>query len=152
MKHLITIFSILLLLNNIGFAEQKTIYPDILTRKESIDYVIINDLSTKIFSTIQTNIDVSIYPNKYYNFKLMDPTETQNKKFYYVKNGNAELLFDKKTKKLVIISFKYSDNPKSWIVYNYPSGALRAVEIWLTQKQIYVFAPNGKFIRHVILY
>lgn len=151
MKYFIIFFSFFFILSNSVFAEQKKIIPDMITIKESDSYLIINDLSTKIFNNIKTNIDISIYPDKYNNFELMVPTETQNKNLYYVQNGDAELMFDKKTKRLAVISFKYSNNPKSWIVYNYPSGTLRTVEIWLLQNQIYVFAPNGKFIKCFIL-
>lgn len=152
MKYLIIFFSFFFILSNNVFAEQKRITPDMLTIKESDSYLIVNDLSTKIFHNIEMNIDVNAYPNKYNNFALMVPTETQNKKFYYVQNSNAELIFNRKTKNLTTISFKYSSNPKSWIVYNYPSGTLRTIEIWIPQNQIYIFAPNGKFIKRLILH
>lgn len=144
MKHLITIFSLLLLLTNASFAVQKTITPEVLTRKDSKDYKEINALINQLFTNIETSIDTSKYPAEYNNFPLMEKTETQSPSFYYVKLNNAELLFDKESKQLEKITFQKSFIPKSWFVYTYPMGNLQHIEIWKTNTDIYLFTPTGK--------
>lgn len=146
MKNIIIFFSFFFILTNIALAEQKTIVPEMLSKKNSKAYKIINNSSIRLFKNIETSIDTSIYPQEYNNFILMKSTETQSPKFYYVKCNKAELLFDKETKKLKLISFENFDYPKSWIVYDYPSGNLKEIEIWLAKTQTYVFTPNGKFV------
>lgn len=149
MKKLITLFSVVLLFTNFALAETVTIKPEKLSRKITKNYKKINALTEKLYTNIETQIDTIKYPPEYKNFPLMKETETQSKKYYYVKQDDAELVFDKNNKNLKFISFKKSDNPCSWIVYNYPGGDLRAVEIYLTKAEICTFTKNGKFINYV---
>lgn len=146
MKYIITFLSIFLLLTNIAFAEQTTITPELLTRKDSKDYKKINCISKQLFTNIETSIDMSSYPTEYKNFPLMKETETQKKIYYYVQSNKAELVFDKETKKLKFISFKQPNITNAWIIYSYPTGKLSMVKIWRTPKEIYVFSSNGNRI------
>lgn len=149
MKKFLVLFSIILLFTNLVSAETITIKPEKLTSKITKNYNEINALTEKLYTNIETKIDVTKYPSEYNNFPLMSEIRVQNPNYYYVQSNKAELIFDKQTKKLKLISFKQSTNPKSWIVYSYPSGNLNAVEIWASDVENYIFAPSGEYVNFI---
>ena len=76
----------------------------------------------------------------------MLPEKTQSSRFYYVKQGQAELLYDKNTNMLRYITFRKPFMPRTWVVYNFPSGNLRQVDIWLYLDEIYSFNSDGVYM------
>lgn len=144
MKKLLLILAILFLSS--AFTTADALTPQKLTKKQSVDYRIVNSATAKTFNNIAPKIDVSKYPSYYRNFKLMIPEKTQSPRFYYVKMGQAELLYDKNTKALKYVTFRKPFMPRTWVVYNYPSGNLRQVDVWLYMDEIYSFNSDGVYM------
>lgn len=144
MKKLILTLSIIMLSTTAAFAN--SVVPQKLTLKESRNPVTVNRTAEQIFKTVNDSIDVSKYPPVYKNFRLMYKENTQQPGYYYVKSGDAELMYEKDTNALKYVTFRTSGTPRSWIVYNYPSGKLRQVDIWVYLGEVYSFNSDGVFI------
>lgn len=144
MKKIILILSILVMTMGTAFAENAV--PQKLTSSQSRDYKVVNKVSAEIFKNLNETIDVSKFPPVYKNFRVMPSEKTQFAKYYYVKYSDAELMYDKETKALKYVSFRTKSAPRSWIMYNYPSGKLRQVDVWVYLGEIYSFNSDGAYI------
>lgn len=146
MKKVILFLSFIMLTVNVACAA--TISPQILTHKESRDYKKINSASVQAFQDVLPKIETTAYSPIYKNYRVMMPERTQSSKFYYVKSGPAELLYDRETKALKYVTFRKPFLPRTWVVYNYPSGNLRQVDVWLYLNEVYSFNSDGDYINY----
>lgn len=144
MKKLILFFAIFALTVNLAMAG--TVQPQQLTRKQSVDYRLVNSVTAKTFANLPQKIDTTKYSPTYQNYKLMLPEKSQSPRFYYVKQGQAELMYDKSNNMLRYITFRQPFMPRTWVVYNFPSGNLRQVDVWLYLDEIYSFNSDGVYI------
>ena len=123
-----------------------SVVPEKLTKKQSKDYKLINKTSVQIFKNLNDTIDVSMYQPVYKNFRTMPRENTQLRDFIYVKDGNAELMYDRASKELKFVTFRTKTTPRSWIVYSYPSGKLRQVDMWVYLGETYSFNSDGTYM------
>lgn len=144
MKKLILFLTIFAFAATSAFASSIT--PQKMTLKNSRDAKTLNKVTARIYKNLNETIDVSKYPPIYKDYRVMLAENTQSTSFYYVKSGDAELMYDKTTKELKYVSFRTQGKPRGWIFYNYPSGKLRQVDVWMYLGEVYSFNSDGAYI------
>ena len=122
------------------------ITPDFLQPAQSKSYEQVNETLAIIFSKIKTQIKTDKYPKYYHDFTLVPDDGTQNKSYHYVKNGNAELIYNIDSNMLKFVSFRRPELMKCRIIYDYPSGKLHAVQVFVNGSESFVFSPDGKYV------
>ena len=122
------------------------IEPQFLLPSQSENYKTVNETVAVIFSRIKTYIRTDKYPKYYHDFTLIQDDGTQNKAYYYVKNNGAELIYTSDTNELKYVAFRRPELQKCRILYTYPMGRLHAVQIFISEKESYVFSPEGKYV------
>lgn len=127
-------------------ASYMTIQPELLTSEQSQSYESVNETLEIIFSKIKTNIRTDKYPKYYHDYTLVEDDGTQNKAYYYVRNYGAELIYNSDNNELKYVSFRRPELQKCRILYHYPSGKLHAVQIFVSDKETFVFSPDGKYV------
>ena len=122
------------------------ITPDFLQPAQSKNYEQVNETLAIIFSKIKTQIKTDKYPKYYHDFTLVPDDGTQNKAYHYVKSGNAELIYNIDSNMLKFVSFRRPELMKCRIIYDYPSGKLHAVQVFVNDSESFVFSPDGKYV------
>lgn len=122
------------------------ITPDFLQPAQSKSYEQVNETLAVIFSKIKTQIKTDKYPKYYHDFTLVPDDGTQNKAYHYVKSGNAELIYNIDSNMLKFVSFRRPELMKCRIIYDYPSGKLHAVQVFVNGSESFVFSPDGKYV------
>lgn len=122
------------------------ITPDFLQPAQSKNYEQVNETLAVIFSKIKTQIKTDKYPKYYHDFTLVPDDGTQNKAYHYVKSGNAELIYNIDSNMLKFVSFRRPELMKCRIIYDYPSGKLHAVQVFVNGSESFVFSPDGKYV------
>ena len=120
--------------------------PEYIKPEQSASYEKINETLSIIFSKIKPYIRTSRYPKYYHDFTLVKDDGTQNKSYYYVKYSDAELIYGIDSNELKYISFRRPELQKCRILYDYPSGKLHAVQVFVSDKESYVFSADGKYV------
>ncbi len=148
MKKLFILGSILCLLSSNAIAASKYIKvePEFLQPAQSTNYEKVNETLAIIFSKIKPVIKTDKYPKYYHDFTLVKDDGTQNKAYHYVKYSGAELIFSIDTNELKYISFRRPELMKCRIIYDYPSGNLHAVQVFVSDKESFIFSPEGKYV------
>lgn len=147
MKKLFILCSILVLMaSNAMAANYVKIEPEFLQSNQSSSYEKVNESLAIIFSKIRPVIKTEKYPKYYHDFTLVKDDGTQNSAYHYVKYSGAELIYNIDTNELKYISFRRPELMKSRIIYDYPSGTLHAVQVFVSDKESYVFSPEGKYV------
>lgn len=147
MKRFILSCLLMFLLSSQVFAASfMKVMPEFLHSSQSENYEKVNETLAVIFSRIKPEIKTDRYLKYYHDFTLVKDDGTQNKAYHYVKNGNAELMYSIDTNELKYVSFKRAEFEKCRILYEYPSGKLHAVQIFISEKESYVFSSEGKYV------
>ncbi len=122
------------------------IEPDFLMPSQTQNYEKVNETLAIIFSKIKPEIKTLKYPKYYHDFTLIKDDGTHNKSYYYVKYSGAELIYAIDTNELKYVSFRRPELQKCRIIYDYPSGKLHAVQIFISESESYVFSAEGKYV------
>ena len=129
-------------------AMYKKVEPRLLTPTQSSSYEKVNETLSIIFSRIKPFVKTDKYPKYYHDFTLIPNDGTQNNAYRYVKNYGAELVYNSDTNELKYVTFRRPELQKCRIIYDYPSGKLHAVQIFVSEKESYVFSPDGKYVNY----
>lgn len=129
-------------------AMYKKVEPQLLTPTQSSSYEKVNETLSIIFSRIKPFVKTDKYPKYYHDFTLIPNDGTQNNAYRYVKNYGAELVYNSDTNELKYVTFRRPELQKCRIIYDYPSGKLHAVQIFVSEKESYVFSPDGKYVNY----
>ncbi len=125
------------------------ITPEFLTNEQTSAYESVNFTLAAVFNRLAQEIKTNKYIKYYHDFTNIKDDGTQNSAYHYVKSGNAELMYSTDTNELRYISFRRPDLPeKSRVLYDYPSGRLHAIQIFVSDKENFVFSPQGKYINY----
>ncbi len=148
MKKLLILSFIMFLLPLQGLcAGYMKVLPEFLEPTQTASYEAVNETVAIIFNKIKREIKTDKYLKYYHDFTLVKDDGTQNQAYHYVKNGNAELIYSIDTNELRFVSFRRPElKNKCRILYDYPSGKLHAVQVFVSDKESYVFAPDGKYV------
>ena len=148
MKKLLILCSIILLMSSAAMASSKfvKIEPEFLQASQSTNYEKVNETLAVIFSKIRPVIKTDKYPKYYHDFTLVKDDGTQNKAYHYVKYSGAELIYNTDTNELKYVSFRRPELMKCRIIYDYPSGQLHAVQIFVSDKESFIFSSEGKYV------
>lgn len=147
MKILLIFFSIMLSAWVPVFAVNYVkIAPELITEAQSVNYKAVNETTAIIYNKLKPKINTSKYPKYYHDFTKIFDDGTQNKNYIYVKSGNAELIYNSDSHELKFVSFRRPELQKCRIIYDYPAGNLHAVQIYPSEKEIFVFSADGKYI------
>ncbi len=147
MKKIFMLFSIMLLLASSSFASKYVkIEPEFLTAAQSKNYETVNQTIAIIFSKIKPVVKTDKYPKYYHDFTLVNDDGTQNKAYHYVKSGGAELIYTLDSNELKYVSFRRPELQKCRIIYDYPSGNLHAVQVFISETESYAFSADGKYV------
>lgn len=145
-KLLILCLTILTMATSAIAGTYSKITPDFLQPAQSKSYEQVNETLAIIFSKIKTQIKTDKYPKYYHDFTLVPDDGTQNKAYHYVKSGNAELIYNIDSNMLKFVSFRRPELMKCRIIYDYPSGKLHAVQVFVNGSESFVFSPDGKYV------
>ena len=145
-KIFILCFLIFLSASNVLAAEYIKVKPEFLTASQSSSYEKVNETLAIIFNKIKPEIKTSKYPKYYHDFTLIKDDGTQNKAYHYVKYSGAELIYNTDTNELKFVSFRRPELMKCRIIYDYPSGKFHAVQIFVSDKESFVYSPDGKYV------
>ena len=129
-------------------AMYKKVEPQLLTPTQSSSYEKVNETLSIIFSRIKPFVKTDKYPKYYHDFTLIPNDGTQNNAYRYVKNYGAELVYNSDTNELKYVTFRRPELQKCRIIYDYPSGKLHAVQIFVSEKESFVFSPDGKYVNY----
>lgn len=148
MKRLLILCLIMLLMSSNVMAASKYIKvePEFLQASQSTSYEKVNETLAIIFSKIKPVIKTDKYPKYYHDFTLVKDDGTQNNAYHYVKYSNAELVYNIDTNELKYVTFRRPELMKCRIIYDYPSGKFHAVQIFVSDKESYIFSPEGKYV------
>lgn len=147
MKKAVILFVIFFLTVSHAFAAKKpTITPEYLKSSQSTSYELVNETLALIFNKIKPQIKTSKYPKYFLDYSLIKDDGTQSKNYKYVKNGNTELLYTVDTNELKYIALLRPELQKCRILYDYPSGKLHAVQIYVSPDEHFTFGPDGKYV------
>lgn len=148
MKKFILLCFIVLMAAGQAFAIQRyaKIQPELLQPSQSKSYKEVNETLTILFSKIKTDIKTDKFPKYYHDFTLIKDDGTQNKAYKYVKNNEAELIYNSDTNELKFVSYRRPELQKCRVIYDYPSGKLHAVQIFVSDSESFVFSPDGKYV------
>lgn len=145
-KFLILCFIVFMMVNGSYAASYEKVVPQFLTQEQTKSYETVNETLAVVFSKIKPYIRTNKYPKYYHDFTQLPDDGTHNKAYYYVKNLGAELIYDSANNELKYVSFRRPELQKCRILYDYPSGKLHAVQIFVSDKESFVFSPDGKYI------
>lgn len=148
MKKAIIILVIIFMSVCQAFAERYlNIKPEYLKSTDSTSYELVNQTLGIIFSKIKPQIKTSKYPKYFHDFSLITNDGTQSKNYNYVKGGkNIELIYTIDTNELKYIAITRPELQKCRIMYDYPSGKLHAVQIYVSDSESFVYGPDGKYV------
>lgn len=147
MNKFIIIFFIMFISASQSFAvNYLKIEPEYLKPEQSTSYQLVNETLEIIFSKIKPEINTKKYPKYFHDFTLIKDDGTQSKNYNYVKRGNTELIYAIDTNELKYIALTRPELQKCRIMYDYPSGKLHAVQIYVSNSEYFIFAPDGKYI------
>ncbi len=148
MKRLLILCAIFLLMSSNVMAASKyvKIEPEFLQPSQSTSSEKVNETLAIIFSKIKPVINTDKYPKYYHDFTLVKDDGTQNKAYYYVKYSGAELIYNTDTNELKYVSFRRPELMKCRIIYDYPSGQLHGVQIFVSDKESFIYSPEGKYV------
>lgn len=122
------------------------VQPDYISENMSSNYQVINETLGIIFSKLKPTIKTSKYPKYYHDFKELPDDGTHNLAYHYVKNGNVELVYTKDTKELKYVGVRRPELQKCRILYDYPSGKLHAVQVFVSNSESFIYSPEGKYV------
>lgn len=145
-KFLILSFIVFMSVSQALAAAYIKVEPQLLTPAQSASYEKVNETLAIIFNRIKPYIRTDKYPKYYHDFTLIKDDGTQNNAYYYVKNYGAELVYNSDTNELKYVTFRRPELQKCRIIYHYPSGKLHAVQIFVSDKESFVFSPDGKYV------
>lgn len=124
-----------------------SIRPELLKSDQTTSYKLVNETVEIIFSKIKSKISTKKYPKYFLNYKLIPDDGTQNKAYKYVKYGNnVELIYMVDTNELKYVAFRRPELQKCRIMYDYPSGNLHAVQVFVSGEESFVYSPEGKYV------
>ena len=147
MRKILLLVSILCLVSSPCFASKYVkIEPQFLTASQSKNYEKVNETIAIIFSKIKPSVKTEKYPKYYHDFTLVKDDGTQNKAYHYVKSGSAELIYTADSNELKYVSFRRPELQKCRIIYDYPSGKLHAVQVFISETESYAFSADGKYV------
>jgi TonB family protein len=148
MKKLILLFFVFLFMVSESFAVSSyvKVSPQLLTSEQTSNYETVNETLSIIFGRLKSYVNTDKYPKYYHDFTLVKDDGTQNSSYYYVKNSDAELIYNADTNELKYVSFRRPELQKCRIIYDYPSGKLYAVQVYASDKEVFVFSPDGKYV------
>jgi len=127
-------------------AKPQKIQPEYLKSNQSTSYELVNETVGIIFNKLKPEIKTNKYPKYFHDFTLIKDDGTQSKNYKYVKKDNAELIYAVDTNELVYIAITRPELHKCRILYDYPSGKLHAVQIFVSASEYFIFGPDGKYI------
>lgn len=127
-------------------ANYEKINPEYLDSSQSTSYELVNETLEIIFSKIKPQIKTKRYPKYFLDYTLIKDDGTQSKNYKYVKNGNSELLYTVDTNELKYIAIVRPELQKCRIMYDYSSGKLHAVQIYVSPEEYFTFGPDGKYV------
>ena len=148
MKKFLIICFMLLLSANYSFAfDYVSIKPELLTRKQTTSYNVVNETTQIVFNRIKPKINTKKYPKYFHDFKLISDDGTQNKAYKYVKySNNVELIYAVDTNELKYVAYRRPELQKCRIMYDYPSGKLHAVQVFVSPEESFVYSSEGKYV------
>ena len=147
MRKIFLLVSILCFMVSPCFAAKYVkIEPEFLTAAQSKNYETVNETIAVIFSKIKPVVKTDKYPKYYHDFTLVKDDGTQNKAYRYVKSGSAELIYTTDSNELKYVSFRRPELQKCRILYDYPSGNLHAVQVFISENESYAFGADGKYV------
>ena len=106
----------------------------------------VNESLAVIFNKIKTRIKTNKYPKYFNNYTTINDDGTQSKNYKYVKYKNHELIYSIDTNELKYVAHTRPELQKCRIMYEYPSGSLYAVQIYVSKDENFIFGPDGKYI------
>lgn len=145
-KFLILCFIVFMTVSQTFAAAYIKIEPQFLTAEQTSNFEKVNETLAIIFSRIKPYVRTDKYPKYYHDYTLIQDDGTQNNAYYYVKNYGAELVYNSDSNELKYVTFRRPELQKCRIIYDYPSGKLHAVQIFISDKESYVFSPDGKYV------
>ncbi len=147
MRKILLLVSIMFMMASPCFAGAYVkIEPEFLTETQTKNYETVNQTIAVIFSKIKPEVKTAKYPKYYHDFTLIEDDGTQNKAYRYVKNGGAELIYTTDSNELKYVSFRRPELQKCRIIYDYPSGKLHAVQVFISETESYAFGADGKYV------
>ena len=131
-----------------GWAQRYVnIEPELLKSSDSTSYELVNQNLGIIFNKIKPEIKTSKYPKYFHDFTLIKNDGTQSKNYHYVQGGkNIELIYAIDTNELKYIAYTRPELQKCRIMYDYPSGKLHAVQIYVSESESFIYGADGKYI------
>ncbi len=145
-KFLILCFIVFMSVSQAFAVSYIKVEPQLLTPVQTSNYEKVNETLSIIFNRIRQNIRTDKYPKYYHDFTLLPDDGTHNNAYHYVKNYGAELVYSSDTNELKYVTFRRPELQKCRIIYDYPSGKLHAVQIFVSDKESFVFSPDGKYV------
>jgi len=136
----------LLLVSNVFAATYISVEPEYLKPSQSTSYQIVNETLEIIFSRIRPFIKTNKYPKYFHDFSIIKDDGTQSKTYHYVKSGEVELIYTVDTNELKYVALRRPELQKCRILYDYPSGILHAVQIFVSDNESFVYSSNGKYV------
>lgn len=147
MKKFLLVCFILFLTAGYSFAsDYASIKPELLKSEQTTSYKLVNETAEIIFSKIKTKVNTKKYPRYFLSYSPIPDDGTQSKAYNYVKSGSAELLYTIDTNELKYITFRRPELQKSRIMYDYPSGNLHAVQIFVSPQESFTYSAEGKYV------
>lgn len=135
------------ILSSLPVLAKDSIIPYQLTEKDSGGYHFVNMASEKMFENLIPRVKIDtkrIYDTYNKNLVPEHYNKYQDPNYNYVKYRYAELMYNKNTKDLVEIRVEKLTNPKSYSVYDYPTGRLKYIQIYDGASGEFVkFLPYG---------
>ena len=146
-KVVILLVMVFLSMSQAYAARYLNIKPDLLKSTDSTSYNIVNETLGIIFNKIKPQIKTDKYPKYFHDFNTIKNDNTQSKNYNYVKGGkNVELIYTIDTNELKYIALTRPELQKCRIMYDYPSGKLHAVQIYVSENESFVYSPDGKYV------
>lgn len=146
-KFLLLLYTLIFMAELCIASDFVSIKPEMLQSNQSTSYKLINETTEIIFNKIKTTINTKRYPKYFLNYTLIPDDGTQNKAYKYVKYGNnIELIYAIDTNELKYVAQRRPELQKSRIMYEYPSGKLHAVQVFVSPEESFVYSPDGKYI------
>ena len=128
-----------------AFAYEK-IEPEYLKPEQTNSYQIVNETLELIFHKLKPVIKTTKYPKYYHDFTLIKNDGTQSSAYHYVQFDKTELIYTVDTNELKYVAFRRPELQKCRILYDYPSGKLHAVQIFISDSENFVFGADGKYV------
>lgn len=147
MRKIIILFFIMFLMAGCSYAfDYVSIKPELIKSSDSTSYKLVNETAEIIFSKIKNKINTKKYPKYFHDYLLIPDDGTQNKAYRYVSFYNVELIYTIDTNELKYVALRRPELQKCRIMYEYPSGKLHAVQIFISPDESFVFSPEGKYV------